>query len=78
VPSIEQAISALSALPMLSEQVVYSILLASAASTNPAEITPAIIALVSPHLTHAIMVELIVWLSVQQLLHRVDCFYSLP
>jgi hypothetical protein len=78
VASIEQAISALSALSMLSEQVVYSILLAHAASTNPAEITPAIIALVSSHLTHAIMVEIIVWLSVQQLLHRVDCFYSLP
>jgi hypothetical protein len=78
VASIEQAISALSALSMLSEQVVYSILLAHAASTSPAEITPAIIALVSSHLTHAIMVEIIVWLSVQQLLHRVDCFYSLP
>jgi hypothetical protein len=77
VPSIEQTISTLLALPMLSEQVVYSILLARTASTSLAEITPAITALVSPHLTHAIMVEVMVWLSVQQLLHRVDYFYSL-
>jgi hypothetical protein len=77
IASIEHAISALSEIPMLSEKIIYSILLARAASTSPAEITPGIIALVSPHLTHAIMVEIIVWLSVQQLLHRIDCFYAL-
>lgn len=77
VEAIGQAITVLSALPTLSQQVICAIVLARAASTSPAEITPTILAIVFPHLTHPSMVELIVWLSIQQLLHRVDCFYAL-
>jgi hypothetical protein len=74
--AIAQTITELSALPNLSAQDVTSIILARAASTSPAEINPAILSEVSPLLSSASIVELIVWLSVQQLLHRVGCFYA--
>jgi hypothetical protein len=74
--AIEQALAALSSLPTLSKQDAAAILLARVASTSPAEITPTILSNVSPHLDPASIVELLVWLSVQQLLHRVGCFYA--
>lgn len=76
VAAIEQAIAELSAVPTLSEQDVAAIILARVASTSPAEINAAILSQVSPRLSSPIVVELIVWLSVQQLLHRVGCFYA--
>jgi hypothetical protein len=76
VMAIEQAIATLSSLPILSEQDAAAIILAHAASTSPAEITPAILSNVSPRLHPASMIELLVWLSVQQLLHRLGCFYA--
>ncbi len=74
--TLEQAIAALSSSPTMSKQDAAAILLARVASTSPAEITPAILSNVSPHLDPASIVELLVWLSVQQLLHRVGCFYA--
>lgn len=76
VMAIEQAIATLSSLPILSEQDAAAIILARTASTSPAEITPAILSNVSPRLHPASMVELLVWLSIQQLLHRLGCFYA--
>jgi hypothetical protein len=74
--SIRQVRAELLALPTLSERNVASIVLARAASTSPAKINPAILSEVSPLLTSTSIVELMVWLSVQQLLHRVGCFYA--
>jgi hypothetical protein len=74
--SIRQVRAELLDLPTLSERNVASIVLARAASTSPAEINPAILSEVSPLLTSASIVELMVWLSIQQLLHRVGCFYA--
>jgi hypothetical protein len=76
VTDIDRAISELSALPILSDRDVAAILLARAASTSPAEIDAAILSQVSSRLTNSSIVELIVWLSIQQLLHRVGCFYA--
>ncbi len=76
VTAIAQSIVDLSALSVLSEQDVATIVLARAASTSPAEINPAILSEVTPRLTSASIVELIVWLSVQQLMHRIGCFYA--
>lgn len=66
----------LSSLPTLSRKDAACIMLARAASTSPAKITPAILTEVSPLLDPASIIELMVWLSVQQMLHRLICFYA--
>jgi hypothetical protein len=74
--AIEQLFADLSALPKLSDQDVASIIMARAASLSPADINPFILPQATSHLTSASVVELVVWLSVQQLLHRIGCFYA--
>jgi hypothetical protein len=74
--AIEQSFAKLSALPKLSHQEIASIIFAHAASPSPAEINPSILSQVTSPLTNGSVVELVVWLSVQQLLHRIGCFYA--
>lgn len=74
--ALQQVIAALSSLPTLSEQTAAALLLAQAAAPSPANISPALLLVVSPHLAPSAMVELIIWLSIQQLLHRLSCFYA--
>ena len=72
---IERADTKLSALPMFSRQTVTVLLLAKAASSSPAKINPHILTRINLGLNPASIVELMVWLSIQQLLHRISCFY---
>jgi hypothetical protein len=65
-----------SAPPGLAKEEAASLLLARAAATSPAEVGPAVLAEVSPLLAPAGIIELMVWLSVQQLLHRLLSFYA--
>ncbi|MDJ0588805.1 MAG: hypothetical protein QNJ72_02255 [Pleurocapsa sp. MO_226.B13] len=66
----------LSTLPMLSEQIAAALILAKAASPSPAKINQHIVAHTYSYLTPASTIELLVWLSIQQLLHRLGCFYQ--
>lgn len=50
--------------------------LSRAASSSPARIAPEDIAAATRHLTPSAIVELIVWISVMQLLHRLHTFYQ--
>ena len=73
---IERAYTKLSQLPMFSEQTLAALFLARAASSSPAKIEPRIIARVDHCLSPASIIELMVWLSIQQLMHRLHCFYD--
>jgi hypothetical protein len=74
---VKQAIADFSAWPNFSEQTIAALILAHAASPSPAEITPAILGYVLPLIPPAAVVELVTWLSIQQLLHRLDCLLTL-
>jgi hypothetical protein len=65
-----------SAPPGLPKDRAASLVLARAASPSPAEIGAALLDELTPLLTPAGIIELMVWLSVQQLLHRLICFYA--
>ncbi len=73
---IERAYTELSLLPMFSEQTLAILFLAKAASSSPAKIDPHIIARIDSCLSPASIIELMVWLSIQQLMHRLHCFYD--
>ncbi|MEM7760315.1 MAG: hypothetical protein AAF298_19625 [Cyanobacteria bacterium P01_A01_bin.40] len=73
---IERAYTKLSLLPMFSEQTLAVLFLAKAASSSPAKINPHIITRIDGCLSPASIIELVVWLSIQQLLHRLHCFYD--
>ena len=74
--TIEGSYTKLSLLPMFSKQTLAVLFLAKAASSSPAKINPHIIARIDRCLSPASIVELIVWLSIQQLMHRLHCFYD--
>jgi hypothetical protein len=74
--AIECATTELSALPILSDLDVKAIVLARAAAISPAAIDATILSAISPHLASESIIEIMVWLSIQQLLHRVGCFYN--
>lgn len=71
---LERAYTKLSVLPMFSEQTLAAIFLAKAASPSPAQINSHILERIDGCLSPASIIELMVWLSVQQLLHRLICF----
>ena len=73
---IERAYTQLSLLPMFSEQTLAVLFLAKAASSSPAKINSHIITRIDGCLSPASIVELMVWLSIQQLMHRLHCFYD--
>ena len=74
---IERADTKLSLLPMFSEPTSAVLFLAKAASSSPAQINPHTITRIDGCLSPASIIELMVWLSIQQLLHRLHCFYEL-
>jgi hypothetical protein len=51
-------------------------MLAEAAASSPARIGPELVARIAADLSPAETVELITWLSVLQLLHRLVAFYA--
>ncbi|MEM7590363.1 MAG: hypothetical protein AAF383_02370 [Cyanobacteria bacterium P01_A01_bin.83] len=73
---IERAYTKLSLLPMFSEQTLAVLFLAKAASSSPAKINPHIITRIDGCLSPASIIELMIWLSIQQLMHRLHCFYD--
>ncbi len=60
----------------LSGREAASIILAKAASTSPSNVNEITISTVTEHLTAAQIVELVVWLSVLQMLHRLYAYYD--
>lgn len=60
----------------LSKSEAAAIILAKAGSTSPSNINEITISTVTEHLTPAQIVEVVVWLSVLQMLHRLYAFYD--
>ena len=77
VADIERESIRLSSLPNFSDQTVAALLLAKAASSSPAKINSHVLERADRCLNSASIIELMVWLSIQQLLHRINCFYQI-
>lgn len=60
----------LEALPGVTRETAVALLLAKAISPSPAEVPPRLVARVSETLSPEAQVELVVWVAVQQMLHR--------
>jgi alkylhydroperoxidase family enzyme len=60
----------------LDQQANAALALARAASSSPAQITPDVVAAATEELTPAAIIELVVWISVMQVLHRLQAFYG--
>ncbi|MEX6690103.1 hypothetical protein QTN47_21520 [Danxiaibacter flavus] len=77
IAACKTAIQSLQQQLSLTEKEAATLLLAVAASHSPAQINDAVIELTLAHMEPAAVIEIIVWLSVLQLLHRLSCYYSL-
>ncbi len=71
---IEAARVALASLPGLDAKAALALLLAKAISPSPATVPPALLAEVAVALSPEAQIELVVWVSIQQMLHRLGCF----
>lgn len=60
----------------LAESWLVPLLLAKAASYSPAQVTPPLIDRVASQLAPEAIVELLAWISIQQLLHRLGTFFA--
>ena len=68
------ALPGLEALPGLGHEGALALLLARAVSPSPALVPEPLAALVATGLSPEAQVELVVWVAVQQMLHRLGCF----
>jgi hypothetical protein len=59
----------------IGKQADAALVLAQAAATSPAQITPDLVATITAELSPPAIIELMVWLSVLQILHRLHAFY---
>ncbi|MEO1124879.1 MAG: hypothetical protein AAFX95_12430 [Cyanobacteria bacterium J06639_16] len=59
-----------------SKQAAAAFVLTRAISDSPADVSEAILSEISPLLSPEALVELIVWISIQQLMHRLESYYS--
>jgi len=73
---IEAARGSLAALPGLDEKAAVALLLAKAISPSPATVPPALLAEAAEALSPEARIELVVWVSIQQMLHRLGSFYA--
>jgi len=71
------AIASLQQELLLTEKEAAVIILAVAASQSPAQINNAVVETISKYMEPAGIVEIIVWLSVLQLLNRLSSYYTL-
>ena len=71
---IEAARASLASLPGLDGKAALALLLAKAISPSPATVPPALLAEVAEGLSAEAQIELVVWVSIQQMLHRLGCF----
>jgi alkylhydroperoxidase family enzyme len=60
----------------LSEKEAAAFIFSRAISSSPADVNDAILSEISPLLSHQELVELNVWISIQQLMHRLEKYYS--
>ena len=74
--SIEQAMNQLTAVGLTQKQAA-AIILVRASVSSPAENVPSVISTATQHLDSAEIVELITWLSIQQLAHRLEGYYDI-
>ncbi len=69
-----EALARLEPLPGLGGEAALALLLAKAISPSPAAVPAPLAALVAQTLSPEAQVELVVWVAVQQMLHRLGCF----
>lgn len=77
MPACKTAIQSLQQQLSLTEKEAATILLAIAASHNPARVNEVVIETVLAHMKPAEVIETIVWLSMLQLLNRLSAYHSL-
>jgi alkylhydroperoxidase family enzyme len=63
-------------IPHFSHKQAATIILAMSVSPSPTMVTDPVIELVLEQLSPAAIIEVMVWLSLQQLLHRLSTYYS--
>lgn len=71
---IEASRASLASLPGLDGKAALALLLAKAISPSPATVPPALLAEVAEGLPPEAQIELVVWVSIQQMLHRLEGF----
>lgn len=71
------AVARLASLPGLDDRAALALVLAKAVSPSPAMVPPSLIAKAAEALSPEAQVELVVWLSIQQMLHRLGSFHRL-
>ena len=71
---IEAARASLASLPGLDGEAALALLLAKAVSPSPATVPPALLTEVAGALSPEAQIELVVWVSIQQMLHRLGSF----
>jgi alkylhydroperoxidase family enzyme len=71
------AVARLASLPGLDGRAALALVLAKAVSPSPAMVPPSLIAKAAEALSPEAQVELVVWLSIQQMLHRLGSFHRL-
>lgn len=73
---ILDALARLETLPGLARETALALLLAKAISPSPAKVPAALVTQVSELLSPEAQVELVTWVSIQQMLHRLGSYYS--
>jgi alkylhydroperoxidase family enzyme len=73
---MEELLARLESLPGLSGETALALLLAKAVSPSPATVPAPLVARVSKALSPEALVELVVWISIQQMLHRLGSFFD--
>jgi alkylhydroperoxidase family enzyme len=69
-----EALAGLKALPGIGGEAALALLLAKAVSPSPARVPAALVARLSPTLSPEAQVELVVWVAIQQMLHRLGSY----
>lgn len=70
------AVTRLASLPGLDDRSALALVLAKSISPSPAAVPAPLIGRVADAISPEAQVELVVWVSVQQMLHRLGCFHS--
>jgi hypothetical protein len=73
---VAEANAALRALDGIDDRWLAALLVAKATSFSPARVTQALVTHVAERLPPAALVELITWVAIQQLLHRLGTFFA--
>ncbi len=71
-----QALSKCAALPDVSASDAVALILARAVAPSPTQVNPAILQVVTPQLSAESTVELVVWVAIQQAMHRLERYLS--